>query len=594
MSLEYVRHSCHYDFKVLWSYRLGHSPVVSPPVIFDIDANGIKDVIATSYADQFTILQGNSGKHLEGVWPLHMKEVTMYSSPLLYDIDHDLEMDSLLSTYDGEIIFFRNNGTKLKNKKIKIPKHKISYRKQQSNTEDNITINTNQEKSSKEKFLKVDPHILATPAIADINGDGVEEEIVIIVNWYFDNGNVKHHLNSRSNITSGDVRDGIHCGAVVFNLTNGKLIKKIVLESSKMTSLYKPYAVATPTLLNLQPQTKSDLDILVGTLSGNLYIVNLHSKDYPEPVTIVDNIQGQITVADLTDNEGLEIIVTDSSANVNCLSSKGEVIWDSMISGTFIAGSRTADVNNDANLDVITASNDGYVWALDGKSGKTLKHWPINLHHRLHSVVLMTYFRNNSLHLVISSIDGYLFIIDLKSRCLEVLRFGTHAVGATVQILADDIVPEVPGLELILATLDGNIICLGEKENGHKLQTPSNDLNSWPSETLSYNGFTPRMQNIGVIIKECPHEVNQMQFAIKFEIYDNSMSRRMSNNNPPYHVKIYIGSNHVLLNTSYQNAGLFEENLNSLTYPKRTLLTIRLTNYHSETITDSIAIRLKP
>lgn len=69
--------------KVLWSYRLGHSPVIASPIIHDANADGIKDVIVTSYADQFTILQGNNGKHLEGAWPLHMKEVTVYSSPLL-------------------------------------------------------------------------------------------------------------------------------------------------------------------------------------------------------------------------------------------------------------------------------------------------------------------------------------------------------------------------------------------------------------------------------------------------------------------------------------------------------------------------------
>lgn len=61
-----------------------------------------------------------------------------------------------------------------------------------------------------------------------------------------------------------------------------------------MTSLYKPYTIAAPTLLNLQPRTKSDLDIVVGTLSGNLYIVNLQSDNYPEPIAIVDNIQGQV------------------------------------------------------------------------------------------------------------------------------------------------------------------------------------------------------------------------------------------------------------------------------------------------------------
>ena len=32
----------------------------------------------------------------------------------------------------------------------------------------------------------IDPHILSTPSIADFNGDGSEEELVIITNFYFE------------------------------------------------------------------------------------------------------------------------------------------------------------------------------------------------------------------------------------------------------------------------------------------------------------------------------------------------------------------------------------------------------------------------
>ena len=32
----------------------------------------------------------------------------------------------------------------------------------------------------------IDPHILSTPFIADFNGDGSEEELVIVTNFYFE------------------------------------------------------------------------------------------------------------------------------------------------------------------------------------------------------------------------------------------------------------------------------------------------------------------------------------------------------------------------------------------------------------------------
>ncbi len=32
----------------------------------------------------------------------------------------------------------------------------------------------------------IDPHILSTPVITDFNGDGAEEELVIVTNFYFE------------------------------------------------------------------------------------------------------------------------------------------------------------------------------------------------------------------------------------------------------------------------------------------------------------------------------------------------------------------------------------------------------------------------
>lgn len=49
----------------------------------------------------------------------------------------------------------------------------------------------NQDELSRQKQSKIDPHILATPTIADINGDGIEEEIVMVISWYFDKDDIK-------------------------------------------------------------------------------------------------------------------------------------------------------------------------------------------------------------------------------------------------------------------------------------------------------------------------------------------------------------------------------------------------------------------
>jgi hypothetical protein len=35
-------------------------------------------------------------------------------------------------------------------------------------------------------FIQVDPHVLATPVIADLNMDGIKEEMIIPVSYFFD------------------------------------------------------------------------------------------------------------------------------------------------------------------------------------------------------------------------------------------------------------------------------------------------------------------------------------------------------------------------------------------------------------------------
>jgi hypothetical protein len=56
-------------------------------------------------------LQGDNGAEVAGFPAFHEDKV--HASPLLYDIDHDGIQDILLSTYNGEILFYQDSGKKL-------------------------------------------------------------------------------------------------------------------------------------------------------------------------------------------------------------------------------------------------------------------------------------------------------------------------------------------------------------------------------------------------------------------------------------------------------------------------------------------------
>ena len=64
-------------------------------------------------------------------------------------------------------------------------------------------------------------------------------------------------------------------------------------------------------------------------------------------------------MADVNLDGKLEIVVMDTSANVMCYDTSGQVVWESGTSGTSSSGARLADVNLDGTLELVIASDDG-------------------------------------------------------------------------------------------------------------------------------------------------------------------------------------------------------------------------------------------
>ena len=80
---------CEYDFVVLWTRELGHSPFAAAPLIADINADGRLDVIAAPFLDEVSVLQGEDGTTLRGsTWPYPFVDISTHSSPLMVNISH--------------------------------------------------------------------------------------------------------------------------------------------------------------------------------------------------------------------------------------------------------------------------------------------------------------------------------------------------------------------------------------------------------------------------------------------------------------------------------------------------------------------------
>ena len=101
---------CSFNLQLKWMAETTSS-IYATPVITDLYADGYKEVVVPSFVHHLEVFQGDNGAQAAGFPAFHEDKV--HASPLLYDIDHDGIQDIVLSTYSGEILFYQDTAKKL-------------------------------------------------------------------------------------------------------------------------------------------------------------------------------------------------------------------------------------------------------------------------------------------------------------------------------------------------------------------------------------------------------------------------------------------------------------------------------------------------
>lgn len=87
--------------------------------------------------------------------------------------------------------------------------------------------------------------------------------------------------------------------------------------------------------------------------------------------------------------------------------------------------------------------------------------------------------------------DSHLHLLSSDSACKRTLNLWEKSYTALV---SHDLVSQSEGLELVVASQDGTILCLGQTPIGTEIsgkETEELDRSlTWPSETRSHNDFT--------------------------------------------------------------------------------------------------------
>ena len=600
---------CPQNIALKWHAEMSSS-VYATPLITDLYADGLKDIIVPSFSKQIEVVEGRDGAKVADFEAFH--ESTIHAAPLMYDIDFDGVPDIVQATYDGDVFFFKDIGglavPKLTVPRLKVSKNwfagldpdpidhsqpdigddpavgtksrrsllqedtggveteghvlseegadtfdelfggdddydpaaleNIAEHEAEADDDDyvpwdgdyhHIDLDARQEELWQDEFhhqihgdaewqsphIYVDAHILATPAVGDIDGDG-RDELVLAVSYFYDSNYYELEENKHKIPKDIDLRRYVASGVVVFDVQRRSIKWSQHLDLTSDYTQYKAYAYSSPTLADVNGD--GVLEVVLGTSVGFLYVLDGRSGDALEgwPLQMGD-IQGQVAVADLNGDGSLEIVAADSRGNVAAFTGGAKEIWERHLNSQVGAGATFGDVNGDGELEVILGSWNGYVHVLSGRTGEDVGPFPFKAFGKITAPILPTKLNNPSqpgLQLVVLAFDGYLYVIDGVTGCADTLDIGEQSYA---MVLADDI--DADGrLELLASTVNGNIYAIS---TGSKYQP----LKTWPQQVPGGGGnaFTARWNWQGVYVtgdSRRPRDIRSRTLPVQFTIVD--------------------------------------------------------------------------
>lgn len=324
------------------------------------------------------------------------------------------------------------------------------------------------------EFVWIDPHVQTTPVVGDIDGDG-HDEIVLAVSYFFDQATYSADSKMASWVVGedGDINKYVASGVAVFDLSTRMLKWSQHLDLSTGYTRYKASALGSPALADVNGDGK--LEVVIGTSMGFLYVLDPVTGDALEgwPIQMGD-IQGHVAVADIDQDGTVEIVAADTRGSIAAFRGDGSEVWEKHIGSAFVAGAMFGDVDGDGELDMAFATMDGRVYLADAATGSVKDGWPFRTFGAITAPVLIAKVDGEPRHggqrgmqLVVTSHDGYLYVIDGESRCSSAVNLGE---GSDAMVLFDDL--ESNGeMDLLVATTGGSVYSIRTTSPFHPLKT---------------------------------------------------------------------------------------------------------------------------
>ena len=288
----------------------------------------------------------------------------------------------------------------------------------------------------------------ATPALADLDHDGLSEIIVCCADGY-----MYCWKPDGTEFIDGDndpATDGVfaYLGATwnygspaVVDLDGDHDLEIVQASRSDSVYAFNPDGTRVPGW-PVSLRGDSECSVAVGDLDrdGDIEVVAASNIDsiwvfdatgaplagWPKFVELRGDFPPSPTLADVDGDGDLEIVQVDSDGGVHIWTWEGNVVpgWPQAMDATSHSSAAVGDIDGDAGMEIVTACNGGKLYAYD-TDGQILDGWPIQTGAEIYSTAtLVDLDLDGDVEVVASGMDAYVYVWDCE---------GNYADGAGVE-----------------------------------------------------------------------------------------------------------------------------------------------------------------
>jgi len=416
-------------------------------------------------------------------------------------------------------------------------------------------------------LVYLDPKVLSSPVIVDLNGDRSFEMIVP----------VSYSVSKVGKDVSVDPRKYVACSLVVFDLRTSEILWRANLDLTTATAHYQAFIYTEPVIVDLDGDRS--LDVIITTGVGHVFAFDRNGKLHPGYPLRTQPIRADPLVFDLDHDAILDLVIVDVEGTVKCWNTRDlSVKWEAKISTDARATPSLADLNGDGVLDLILGTGTGHIWALSGDTGDVLGGFPVSSGLRIHVPISLFDMNGDSIpELFVSGAKSQLYIIDPTTMCLEVVDLAEPIANP---VAIDDVTSD-GYMDLVVVSGRGTVYSLST-------DVPFHPLHTWADHGTLAGPALYRPHHYGVMIEgEREKFFYGPSFTISYTILDK---RRIPREQKKHRIEIRLNGE-VLLEKVID--GFLEESVTfseTIDCPRsnRGAIEVVITNQFSQSYSDAI------